>query len=215
MDMNGLITTVNGQRFFIDNKDDVIESYLYYGRYCKEEMIKHILKNYNSGTFIDVGSCIGTHSIPFSLVADTVYSFEPVKSLCFKQMANITLNNIKNVTVVNCALGDVNLEHYIEPSNINIGTNPISKKGDNILVIKLDDFVIDNVKLIKIDVSGFELKVLKGAKRTILRNKPDIFIECSDNSKFLKVTRFLQRIGYKYSGLRFNSTPTYLFKEEQ
>jgi FkbM family methyltransferase len=127
-------------------------------------------------------------------------------------MANIALNNIKNITVVNCALGDVNLEHYIECSGSNIGGNYISERGDNVLVLKLDDFVLDNVKLIKIDVEGFELKVLKGAIRTIIRNKPDIFIECINQVQFMKVNRFLERIGYKYTGLRFNNTPTYLFR---
>jgi hypothetical protein len=36
---------------------------------------------------------------------------------------------------------------------------------------------LNNISLIKIDVEGMELDVLEGAKETITRNKPIIFIE--------------------------------------
>jgi len=204
MNISGTISEINGQKFFIDDKSDEIEKTLYYGRYYEENMINYILNNYKKNTFIDIGSSIGTHSIPFSKIADIVYSFEPIKHLCFRQMANLTLNKIENVSVINCALGDINLEHYIIDPKTNI--------GDNVLVIKLDDFRIDNISIIKLDVDGFELRVLKGAIKTIKRNKPDLFISCINNNEFIKLSKFLYKLGYKYSGLKFNNTPTYLFK---
>jgi len=41
----------------------------------------------------------------------------------------------------------------------------------------LDSFAFDSVDIIKIDAEGYELPVLQGAKKTILRNKPWIQIE--------------------------------------
>ena len=169
-------------------------------------LIEYVHKNYNEGTFIDIGSNIGTYSIPFSKVADIVYSFEPIRNLCFKQTNNIILNKSFNVTVINCALGDINLEQYIEYA-----------KGStsNILVVKLDDFVINNIKIIKISEDGYELNILKGATRTIIRNKPDLFIKCVGNGRFVRITKFLQKLGCKYTGLSFDNSSIYLFKVEQ
>jgi FkbM family methyltransferase len=47
----------------------------------------------------------------------------------------------------------------------------------SINVITLDSLNLDNISMIKIDVENHENEVLEGAKQTILRNKPIIFIE--------------------------------------
>jgi FkbM family methyltransferase len=48
---------------------------------------------------------------------------------------------------------------------------------NSINVITLDSLNLDNISMIKIDVENHENEVLEGAKQTILRNKPIIFIE--------------------------------------
>jgi FkbM family methyltransferase len=47
----------------------------------------------------------------------------------------------------------------------------------SINVITLDSLNLDNISMIKIDVENHENEVLEGAKQTILRNKPIVFIE--------------------------------------
>ena len=45
---------------------------------------------------------------------------------------------------------------------------------------KLDDLEIENVGFIKIDVEGFELQVIEGARETIERDKPVLVIEIEE-----------------------------------
>jgi FkbM family methyltransferase len=42
---------------------------------------------------------------------------------------------------------------------------------------RLDDFKLDNVDMIKIDVEGWEFEVLKGAEQTIRRCQPILMVE--------------------------------------
>ncbi|NBU82707.1 MAG: FkbM family methyltransferase, partial [Flavobacteriaceae bacterium] len=73
-----------------------------------------------------------------------------------------------------------NLDYHSE-NTINIGNahlNAYTHLAYNEVDVKpLDSFQFENVAVIKIDVQGFEPKVLDGAIQTILKHKPVIFIE--------------------------------------
>lgn len=76
----------------------------------------------------------------------------------------------------------------------------LSLRRVNCQLKKLDDFNIDP-HFIKIDVQGFELKVLTGAKETIDRNLPVLLIETPTD----EVTSYLSDNGYvalKFDGKR-------------
>jgi FkbM family methyltransferase len=68
------------------------------------------------------------------------------------------------------------LDYFSE--SVNSGNTHVGQLGKHTVPVKnLDDYNLDNVALIKIDVQGYEPYVLDGAKQTILKNKPVIFIE--------------------------------------
>ena len=62
--------------------------------------------------FLDIGANIGY----FSLLAANhspavkIISFEPAKEIFQKLSENISINNIKNITTVNAAVGEINEE---------------------------------------------------------------------------------------------------------
>ena len=114
-----------------------------------------------------------------------VYSFEP-----FSQNISLLKMNMKNYEnkskIFEIALSDkegtmplynsqagnfggFSLHSYSNGSSFIV--NP------SINVITLDSLNLDNISMIKIDVENHENEVLEGAKQTILRNKPIIFIE--------------------------------------
>ena len=66
---------------------------------------------------------------------------------------------------------------------------------------KLDDFEFKNkLSLIKIDVEGHEIPVIKGGIKTISSNKPTLIVEIDENHSKQKVSStidFINSLGYK------------------
>lgn len=149
----------------------------------ESEVLKTLLdKLQPADTVWDIGASYGIYTIFFSLKVNkgNVFAFEPEKATYKLLTKNIQLNNLKNVTPLQMALGDIEgiTELHISES-ANIGTHslavrtdyPISRKGQKIQIQKGSDLVKQNAILsptaIKIDVEGAELNVLRGIE-TIL-----------------------------------------------
>ena len=146
--------------------------------------------NVDGKTIIDIGANFGFHSMEFAdLVGENgkVISFEPQRLVYYQLCANTLINGYDNITSHNLALSDEvtrlkmeNLDYHSE-NTINIGNahlNAYTHLAYNEVDVKpLDSFQFENVAVIKIDVQGFEPKVLDGAIQTILKHKPVIFIE--------------------------------------
>jgi len=129
--------------------------------------------------FIDIGSNIGLMAIYASQKVGTtghIYSFEPepktYKILC----ENCDINNIKNITLNNIALGAKESKGIIY-SNLDINRGAASlvrrdgTKGTEISISTLDNYLdsknIRQVKLIKADIEGYEFEMLKGASKLL------------------------------------------------
>lgn len=146
--------------------------------------------NVENTNIIDVGANFGFHTLEFAdLVGNGghVYSFEPQKIIYYQLCGNIILNGYDNITGHNIALGNeesiLKMENlqYHSKNTINIGNAHLNAFYDNgfnyVDVKKLDDYNFNNISVIKIDVQGYEPNVLDGSIKTILKNKPIIFIE--------------------------------------
>ncbi|HEY1790618.1 MAG TPA: FkbM family methyltransferase, partial [Verrucomicrobiae bacterium] len=57
------------------------------------------------------------------------------------------------------------------------GNQVVEIKDVSVAVKRLDDFKLENIGFMKVDVEGFELEVLKGGAETIARHHPNIYIE--------------------------------------
>ena len=132
---------------------------------------------------IDCGSYIGTHTLPFSHFAKTVYAFEPNKEIYSVLKSNIELNNATNI--FSYCVGVSNKEGQLSFDNRNDGTSRVVKhtvkgKITTIETVRLDNLLshLKNLKLIKIDCENHEFETLNGAMDLIKQNKPYILIEC-------------------------------------
>lgn len=63
---------------------------------------------------------------------------------------------------------------------------------------------LDQVNLAKIDVEGFEDKVLEGAQETLRRCRPDIIVECNHDGPYRRIDEILSTCGYSFYALLDN-----------
>jgi FkbM family methyltransferase len=65
-------------------------------------------------------------------------------------------------------------------------------------VVPLDSMYFGDIGFIKIDVEGHETEVLRGARETILKNKPIMYIEDDREDKSAELHAELDSLGYTY-----------------
>lgn len=207
--------------FEITNPEDHLQKYWLAGRFYEQGMLRFIEERWKNKsehlTFIDVGACIGNHTVFFSKVIGAhVISFEPDIRNYNLLVRNIDLNNVGVlVSARYSAVGNlfkrVCFQH--DTSN-NCGMSKIAASGnEKVYVVPLDDTINDKSKvhLIKIDVEGYNLPVLTGAQGIITRDHPEIYIEAGTDEELKEVESFLLPLGYKRWPTPFNATPTYMF----
>lgn len=146
---------------------------------------------------VDVGAHVGYWTRRLAQDFASVYAFEAVEEHYNCLTANVPADN---AVLNHCAIGAAHGIARIERSIANSGMSRVTDNGSiSVTMHALDDFHIMNVDLIKIDVEGYELEVLKGATATLLREKPVLFIEILNATPFLvrnQILQLLMKLGY-------------------
>lgn len=146
------------------------------------------------GVVYDIGANIGY----FTMLAarrvgngGQIYAFEPVRRNAAAIMRSAELNHFDNVTVYERAVGaaggiaELNLARHIGGAMLaSIGAPPDKVGSFPVEVVAIDDF-IDEMRLrppslIKVDVEGAELDVLRGMTRTLIAYAPVLIVELDD-----------------------------------
>lgn len=209
---------------FMYNRNDsfVGRSLDLYGEWCDQEI--QLLRRFigYGDVVLDVGANIGTHAIAFAnLVGPTgcVHAFEPQRRTYLMLSGNVALNGLENVfchrAAVGAETGEIDLPP-LPPADMvaNFGAIRIRRAaddGEKAPLITIDSLNLPNCQLIKIDVEGMEADVAAGAKQTIERCRPFIFLENNDKESSKRIDAILKQIGYRaywsihsyYSGANF------------
>jgi FkbM family methyltransferase len=106
--------------------------------------------------------------------AGKVVTFEPLPANCDIIEKNIQQNRLKNVSLERKAVGAE--RGIITICNTSNSSITLSGKGLQVELTCLDEYERLNPTLLKIDVEGFEMQVLQGAKK-ILSKRPKLAIE--------------------------------------
>lgn len=164
------------------------------------------LTNIKNKNIIDVGACVGDSALVFQKYTDkNIYAFEPTNENYEFLLQTLKLNNTTRIIPVKKALG-------AEPSQaqISVGGGCSSLVFDNhttshsVEVITLDSFVHEHnleVGFIKVDIEGFEQEFLKGAKQTIMKQKPAMLISIYHQaSDFFEIKPMIEswNLGYSF-----------------
>jgi FkbM family methyltransferase len=218
-----LIKKIEKGLFFLQNP--MLNQWRKYGfDYDQYQKLSNIwLKEENFETILDIGANIGQSAIALSLAFPEaiVHSFEPLPD-CFVQLSN--LSHLRpNIKAHNYALGSETGKISFEQNEYSASSS-ILKMADNhvkhfpstklttttsVPVIRLDDYANSlNIKsnlLIKLDVQGYEDKVIKGGLAVIGKAKV-LIIETSFEELYNKQPLFkdlqeiLFEVGLVYCG---------------
>ena len=181
--------------------------------------LENLVKNLDFETVIDIGSNKGQFVLLIEKLFNNkvIYSFEPIYEAIKKQKKFFKYK--KNLFFYNIGLGNekskkiINITNRIDSSSF-LKVNQNEYKNDDYIIKEereismntLDEVMInEKIKepiLIKIDVQGFELEVLKGGVNFLKKTK-FIIIEVSDKEIYknqstqIEVKNFLNRNGFE------------------
>ena len=181
---------VQGFIMELDARDLVTQSILLDGIWEPEST--HVVETLQEGDiFIDVGAQVGYYSLVASRrVGRTgrVVSVEPNPPTIERLQRNIRLNNATNVTIQQVACTDTEKTlHFFQSNVANTGESSFSEKNAHskreieVRGVPLDSIVrtldLRRIDLVKIDVEGAELEVLRGMKESLAKYRPKLIVE--------------------------------------
>ena len=201
---------------FASEEDHIAEVIRKTGTFYEAEMLGDLRSRlFYAECAVDVGAHVGNHSIYFSHVLGLqTLAFEP-NPVTFEHLeANINANGLAERCLVrNVAVGAAaGRARATPPAERNSGMATVeSDPTGAIEVVTLDEAVLGQprIDVVKIDVEGWELEVLRGGAQTLARHRPLLYVEIMKPG-FEAVLAHLERSGY-VCWKRFNATPTFLF----
>ncbi|MDP5007546.1 MAG: FkbM family methyltransferase [Glaciimonas sp.] len=168
---------------------------------------------------IDGGANIGVHTIEWARHMygwGCVISFEAQEVVYYALAGNIAMNNCLNVRAKLAALGEVCGElsvpvpDYFTPASF--GSLELRQNANNefigqkisyddaacniVPMVSLDSLHLDRVDLIKLDVEGMELDVLRGAQAILVKQCPIMLVEVIKSDR-QAIENFLVELGYR------------------
>ena len=188
-----------------------------------EKVSQPWLKNIGIKTILDIGANVGQSTVTLARVFPDakIYAFEPIPA-CYEKLASKFVNS-GNVSTINIALGaepgelSLELSDYTPSSSfrkmhnrhVEAFPNTVVSQTVSLRVDTLDNIgntlVLQEPILAKIDVQGFEDKVIAGGQETLKRCQL-VILETSfetlyeDQPLFHDIYNLMIEMGFKYAG---------------
>jgi FkbM family methyltransferase len=196
----------HGRLMFYDNDVYIGRSLLNAGAYSEEEILlwKQIIRP--GWTVVEAGANIGAHTVWFSKAVGPggmVHAFEPQRQMYQMLVGNLALNEITNVRGMHAALASSSGTARVPPIDYrrteNFGGFGLVHAGGEVAVYAVDDYslLLDRVDFMKIDVEGMEADVIRGARETIDRCRPVLYVENDRTEKSRELIDLLRGFGYR------------------
>lgn len=155
------------------------------------------------GVFIDVGANVGVYTIALADLFDKVYAFEPYYAEQLRM--NVRDYGVDNVVVVEAAAWDFNGNVVIGIARYDDGVEvpKVGIPGIMVKSVRIDDVVNEPFRLLKIDVEGEAIHVLRGMTRLLVDSKGFAQIEVHNHSESHGTYLFMNNYGWRlYETLR-------------
>ena len=190
------------------NKNDIYVggSLQKYGEFSVSEqaVFRQVLRD---GTLaVEVGANIGAHTVELSRfvgAAGEVHAFEPQRIVFQTLCANLALNQCANVFARQMALGATTGSISVPPVEPSVRGNfggiamGQFAGGEPVPVATLDSLDLPACNLIKVDVEGMEIDVLKGSVQTIEMYRPVMYVENDRSEHSEALLTLIADLGYE------------------
>ena len=166
---------------------------------CLNQLVKWCQTNNKKFNLIlDIGAWCGTWSIAMQNYANEIYCYEPNR-LHFECLIK-NLQQFDHIKLFNHAIGNQDGKIKLTEEVATQNTRVLMENGDTV-ISKVDSLNLTGTDMIKIDVEGLEMEVLKGAKK-LLSDVECVMIELNNNSKKYGssnsiIEKHLESLGFK------------------
>lgn len=167
--------------------------------------------------FFDIGANVGFFTVIGARLVGAdgmVYAFEPLPENVQRTRANVQANRFSNVQILEAAVsdhsgnGELMVAEYVGGSALSSVEHPPDVKGVlPVRLVTIDELVAKNEvrapQVVKIDVEGAEIEVLRGMSITLESYHPFVIFEIDDrvqdayDRKYNQCLAFLAQHGYR------------------
>ena len=197
----------------IQNKILIEDGYELQTLQCIDRILHSSNNNNTSKNYLDIGGNIGLTTFCISFKNINVYTFEPVYKNFSHLFDNFQINGSpSNITLLNVGFSDKNEFAKIScPAIGNNGSFAINHTDKlmehGLFLTTIDSFAehynIKDIELIKLDVEGYEMIILKGFKQINTILPKNIIMEFTiqiERTGFTKekVIKYFTDLGYDY-----------------
>lgn len=219
--IRGVRTRSDGLKFDADTRQLIDWCMFFHGKY--EPHVGLLFQRLvGPGSVVaDVGANVGAHTLTLAKLVGAggrVFAFEPNPAVRDRLVRNLAINSFENVVVNACALGDIDgqlslrvpaatSEEFSNPGLASLVALDTPHDLVPVEVLRFDDIFHEagfpRLDLVKIDVQGFEMNVLRGMEGAISQYHPAIVFEYEDwawgkaGSGLQTVSDFLKSMSYR------------------
>jgi FkbM family methyltransferase len=187
------IVQLDGMKLKTNGRDVIVTAALLNGNYepftlrIFRQLIEEALAK-NPGkpcVVVDVGANIGVFTVTAARIDPRVqvFAFEPNPASYALLEENLRLNDLRNVTATQAAVGEKAGSASLDISSPQAGMHSIYGPGAErieVPVVALDDFITErqvSPAILKVDVEGYEPQVLLGMRRLLFRGEFQMILE--------------------------------------
>jgi FkbM family methyltransferase len=181
------MTTAYGLNFLVPAGDTGVGRCLReFGEFARVE-VEAIRQLVGSGAFVDVGANIGAIALPVAAIGVRVIAAEANRRFANVLAANALNNGLFHVEAHHAAVGEIlRLAKFpMLPLSArgNIGACGFSQAGtipnEVVQMTTLDSLAPGDTSVVKIDVEGYELQVMRGAEKILRETRPAWIVEAT------------------------------------
>lgn len=202
------IETRHGPMFVLPGDFYVGRSLEVYGEFSEreQELLAQLVKP--GSVVVEVGANIGAHTVPLARACapGPLYAFEPQQRVFQLLCANLAINDIVNVVAAPEACGDA--EGYALIPRIdysrsqNFGSVALLEPDSRLPAFRvrlspIDALGLARCRLIKVDAEGAEPAILRGARETIGRCRPILYVENGVAENQQELISLIHGFGYR------------------